>query len=55
MDGSVVPVFPQEARLRNLTYLAPLYVDFTKKVELGVEQDGELQWHLESETSEGED
>ena len=24
-DGSVVPVFPQEVRLRNLTYSAPLY------------------------------
>jgi DNA-directed RNA polymerase II subunit RPB2 len=28
-DGSlaVVPVFPQEARLRNLTYSAPLYIE----------------------------
>ena len=34
-DGSVVPVFPQEARLRNLTYSAPLYIEMTKKVSLG--------------------
>jgi DNA-directed RNA polymerase II subunit RPB2 len=29
-DGSVVPIFPQEARLRNLTYSAPLYVEMKK-------------------------
>ncbi|KAG9032875.1 DNA-dependent RNA polymerase II [Tulasnella sp. JGI-2019a] len=32
-DGSVVPLFPQECRLRNLTYSAPLYVDMTQKVK----------------------
>jgi len=36
-DGSVVPVFPQEARLRNLTYSSPLYIDMSKKVEIGRE------------------
>ena len=36
-DGSVVPVFPQEARLRNLTYSSPLYIDMSKKVKLGRE------------------
>ncbi|KAG9303768.1 hypothetical protein G9A89_018665 [Geosiphon pyriformis] len=30
-DGSVQAMFPQEARLRNLTYAAPLYVDMKKK------------------------
>ncbi|KAI5836539.1 DNA-dependent RNA polymerase II second largest subunit [Schizophyllum commune Tattone D] len=30
-DGSVVPVFPQEARLRNLTYAAPLYIEMRQK------------------------
>lgn len=29
-DGSPVPLMPNEARLRNLTYSAPLYVDITK-------------------------
>lgn len=28
-DGSVTNMFPHEARLRNLTYAAPLYVDVT--------------------------
>ncbi|KAH8099259.1 DNA-dependent RNA polymerase II second largest subunit [Cristinia sonorae] len=36
-DGSVVPVFPQEARLRNLTYSSPLYIDMSKKVKIGRE------------------
>lgn len=31
-DGSVAPMFPNEARLRNLTYSAPLYVDIEKSV-----------------------
>ncbi|KAG2425954.1 hypothetical protein HXX76_013327 [Chlamydomonas incerta] len=29
-DGESVVLFPKEARLRNLTYCAPLYVDVTK-------------------------
>lgn len=29
-DGSPTPMMPNEARLRNLTYSAPLYVDITK-------------------------
>jgi DNA-directed RNA polymerase II subunit RPB2 len=36
-DGSPCPMMPNEARLRNLTYSAPLYVDITKTVE----RDGE--------------
>ena len=31
-DGSVAPMFPNEARLRNLTYSAPLSVDIEKSV-----------------------
>ncbi|QRW24628.1 DNA-directed RNA polymerase III subunit C6 [Rhizoctonia solani] len=47
-DGSVVPVFPQEARLRNLTYSAPLYVDMTKRVLHGFEdENGETQFRPE--------
>lgn len=30
-DGTVTNMFPHEARLRNLTYAAPLYVDVTMK------------------------
>lgn len=48
-DGTVAPMFPNEARLRNLTYSAPLYIDIKKRV-LVQESDepdpetGELQW-----------
>lgn len=31
-DGAPTPMIPNEARLRNLTYSAPLYVDITKTV-----------------------
>jgi DNA-directed RNA polymerase II subunit RPB2 len=54
-DGSVVPVFPQEARLRNLTYSAPLYVDIKKQVLVGMEDNGEMHWQVESETRDDED
>lgn len=50
-DGSVVPVFPQEARLRNLTYSAPLYIEMTKKVLIGREDPdsltGDMIWESE--------
>ena len=50
-DGSVVPVFPQEARLRNLTYSAPLYIEMTKKVLVGREDPegmpGDIAWEAE--------
>ncbi|KAL1233681.1 DNA-directed RNA polymerase II subunit [Trichinella spiralis] len=31
-DGAPAPLMPNEARLRNLTYSAPLYVDITKTI-----------------------
>ena len=31
-DGTVQPMMPNEARLRNLTYSSPLYVDIERKV-----------------------
>jgi DNA-directed RNA polymerase II subunit RPB2 len=37
-DGSTQVMLPQEARLRNLTYSSPLYVDMTKKVSVAVER-----------------
>ena len=50
-DGSVVPVFPQEARLRNLTYSAPLYIEMTKRVLIGREDPdsltGDMIWESE--------
>ena len=50
-DGSVVPIFPQEARLRNLTYSAPLYVEMKKRTLVGREDPesttGDLVWEQE--------
>jgi DNA-directed RNA polymerase II subunit RPB2 len=50
-DGSVVPVFPQEARLRNLTYNAPLYIEMRKRTLLGREDPdgaaGDIVWREE--------
>lgn len=47
-DGSVTPIFPQEARLRNLTYSAPLYVEMKKRTMLGREDPskppGDFDW-----------
>lgn len=54
-DGSVVPVFPQEARLRNLTYSAPLYIEMTKRVLIGREDPegmpGDIIWEREHQES----
>lgn len=53
MDGSVVPVFPQEARLRNLTYSAPIYLEVYRKFSIGREdpdgQPGDMIWETELE------
>ncbi|RCK56345.1 DNA-directed RNA polymerase II subunit RPB2 [Candida viswanathii] len=46
-DGTTHAVFPQEARLRNLTYSSPLYVDMTKKKfesDDNKRKDNELDW-----------
>ena len=55
-DGSVVPVFPQEARLRNLTYSAPLYIDMTKQVSVGRSDPngvpGDIIWEKEKMPTE---
>lgn len=40
-DGMTTTLFPHEARLRNLTYSAPLYVDMTKTVTSTDEEGGE--------------
>lgn len=52
-DGSVVPVFPQEARLRNLTYSAPLYIEMKKRVLIGREDPdsltGDMIWEPEQD------
>lgn len=54
-DGSVVPIFPQEARLRNLTYSSPLYVEMKKRVLIGREDPdsmtGDMIWEHEHHES----
>jgi DNA-directed RNA polymerase II subunit RPB2 len=47
-DGSTMPLFPHECRLRNLTYAAPLYIDITRRVLVG--EDPETAVEEESET-----
>jgi DNA-directed RNA polymerase subunit B len=44
-DGSVKPIFPIEARIRNLTYSAPLYMEMIpirKDERTGIEMEGEV-------------
>lgn len=47
-DGSTHPMFPQEARLRNLTYSSPLYVDMGKRVLVSKDTDfvnpSDVEW-----------
>ncbi|KAF2668522.1 DNA-directed RNA polymerase II subunit RPB2 [Microthyrium microscopicum] len=38
-DGSNTKLFPNEARLRNLTYASHMYVDVTKNIQLGYQRD----------------
>ncbi|KAH8927818.1 DNA-dependent RNA polymerase II second largest subunit [Atractiella rhizophila] len=52
-DGSVQLLYPNEARLRNLTYSAPLYVDIRKRVLIAKSNepgpDGDYEWELDKE------
>ncbi|KAK9353950.1 hypothetical protein V1523DRAFT_409704 [Lipomyces doorenjongii] len=55
-DGSTHPMFPQEARLRNLTYSSPLYVEMTKRSlysrDIDLAPGQEVVWEAESEETE---
>lgn len=57
-DGSSEAMFPQEARLRNLTYSAPLWIDMTKRVLIGHEDPdsltGDMQWEVEQDDTGNE-
>ncbi len=55
-DGSRNVLFPNEARLRNLTYSVPLYVDMKKEIRsadpshpenMGLETLGEMIWEVD--------
>ncbi|KAK4055460.1 DNA-dependent RNA polymerase II [Microbotryomycetes sp. JL201] len=60
-DGTVQPMFPNEARLRSLTYSAPLYIDMKKRVMIQDSEEvdpetGEMSWTEEkAEDESGED
>lgn len=43
-DGTTSPMFPQEARLRNLTYAAPLYIDVKKRILFAPEDGSDGEW-----------
>mmetsp|Transcript_21357 Transcript_21357/g.45851 ORF Transcript_21357/g.45851 Transcript_21357/m.45851 type:complete len:1170 (-) Transcript_21357:261-3770(-) len=45
-DQTTSPMFPNEARLRNLTYAAPLYMDITRTTK-NVSADGEVDEDVE--------
>jgi DNA-directed RNA polymerase II subunit RPB2 len=47
-------VFPQEARLRNLTYSAPLYIEMKKRVLVGrdsADGTGDVAWEAEHDNN----
>lgn len=55
-DGTVAPMFPNEARLRNLTYSAPLYVEMSKRTLLatgGYDQDTGEPEYVQDPDEEG--
>uniref|UniRef100_A0A914LMU4 DNA-directed RNA polymerase subunit beta n=3 Tax=Meloidogyne incognita group TaxID=654580 RepID=A0A914LMU4_MELIC len=44
-DGAPTPLMPNEARLRNLTYSSPLYVDIVKTISKEGEEDNVQQYN----------
>ena len=51
-DGTTQVMLPQEARLRNLTYSSPVYLEMTKKVSIAVWRDTPLNEMTEEEQEE---
>jgi DNA-directed RNA polymerase II subunit RPB2 len=51
-DGSTQVMLPQEARLRNLTYSSPVYLEMTKKVSIAVWREIPLNEMTEEEHNE---
>lgn len=43
LDGATSTLFPQEARVRNLTYSMPLYVDVTSQLFLAGDVDDPIE------------
>lgn len=53
-DGTTHPLFPQEARLRNLTYSSPMLVDMKKRVQVSVDDETIPNFEPEWETERDE-
>ena len=51
-DGTTTSMFPQEARLRNLTYSAPLYVDIRKRTLVADDVDDPIEANWRPMTDE---
>ncbi|KAI9366033.1 DNA-directed RNA polymerase II subunit RPB2 [Zopfochytrium polystomum] len=51
-DGVIKPLQPHQARLRNLTYSAPLYADVKMMVRRSEKVNGEQEWVVEQEDPE---
>jgi DNA-directed RNA polymerase II subunit RPB2 len=51
-DGTTQVMLPQEARLRNLTYSSPVYLEMTKKVSVAVWREIPLNEMTEEEQAE---
>ena len=47
-DGSTRPLYPHEARLRNLTYSSPIYLGMRKRVLLAKERPAGAIWDAEN-------
>ncbi|KDD76893.1 domain 6 of RNA polymerase Rpb2 [Helicosporidium sp. ATCC 50920] len=50
-DGETVVLFPKEARLRNLTYASPLYVDVERRVTTRRRTPDTEEWEEETEVT----
>lgn len=48
-DGQTRPIYPHEARLRNLTYSSPIYVEMTKKLQIAREKPVGAVWSEEEQ------
>lgn len=46
-DGSTRPLYPHEARLRNLTYSSPIYLGMRREIRLAKERPAGADWNEE--------
>ncbi|KAK1090258.1 DNA-dependent RNA polymerase II, partial [Friedmanniomyces endolithicus] len=48
-DGTTRPLYPHEARLRNLTYSSPIYLEMRKRIMLAKEKPAGSWWDEDSQ------